>query len=255
MARYSANGKNIAFVSYSNSARDVLGKSARVCVLDLLTGRKRMLINESLLKVLVKKNNGQPVQMTYAPNFSSDGSKAVFAIAVNGTSAIYVLNIFQNELKQLTAHECIDTSPCFSNDDSEIVFTSDRDGKEAIFIMDADGSNQRKISKEGGKYSQPVWSPRGDLIAFSKASKGLFYIGVMKPDGSCERLIANGYLVEAPCWTSNGRYIVYSEETGPKRASQVTVVDITGTHKRKIETKGDASYPAWSPTQFILAPQ
>jgi TolB protein len=92
-----------------------------------------------------------------------------------------------------------------------------------------------------------MWSPRGDLIAFAKTSHGQFYIGLMKQDGSGERLITGGYLVEAPCWASNGRYIAYSCEGGPKQKAKIGVVDITGNHTRLIETRGDAMYPAWSP--------
>ncbi|MDR2074991.1 MAG: Tol-Pal system protein TolB [Holosporales bacterium] len=247
MARYSPDAQNIAYISYSDTDKGILGKSAHVYVMNLQTGSQRLLINKSMMRELIKKNHGNPVQMTYAPRFSSDGKKAVLAIIIDGKSAIYILDIDKNELKQLTKHECIDTSPCFSPDGSRIVFTSNRDGREAIFTMNSDGSDQKKISKEGGKYSQPMWSPRGDLIAFAKTFHGQFYIGVMKPDGSGERLITSGYLVEAPCWASNGRYIAYSCESGPKQKAKVGVVDITGNHTRLIETRGDAMYPAWSP--------
>jgi TolB protein len=247
MARYSPDAKNIAYISYSDTDKGILGKSAHVYVMNLHTGSQKLLINTSMMRELIKKNHGNPVQMTYAPRFSNDGKRAVLAIIIDGKSAIYTLDIAKNELRQLTKHECIDTSPCFSHDGSKIVFTSNRDGKEAIFTMNADGSDQKRISKEGGKYSQPMWSPRGDLIAFAKTSHGQFYIGLMKPDGSGERLIASSYLVEAPCWTSNGRYIAYSCESGPKQKAKIGVVDITGNHARLIETRRDAMYPAWSP--------
>lgn len=258
MARYSNDGNTIAFISYSDKGKDVLGKSAHIYTMDLRTGRQKLLLNQNMMKELIKKNHGNPIQMTYAPRFSKDGTKAVFAIIIDGKSAIYTLDIPKNELKQLTEHKNnhkgesnIDTSPCFSNDDSKIVFTSNRAGAEAIYVMNADGTNQHRISKEGGKYSQPVWSPRGDLIAFSKQAERKFFIGLMKPDGSGERLIASGYLVEAPCWASNGRYIAFSIEPDKKSTSKIGVVDITGNHIRLIESQGDAAYPAWSPTLLV----
>lgn len=247
MARYSNDGRNIAFISYRDKGKDVLGKSAHVYVMNLENRSQKLLVSKSLMQTLIKKNHGNPVQMTYAPRFSNDGKNAVLAIIIDGCSAIYNLDIAKNELKQLTSHTCIDTSPCFSNDDSKIVFTSNRAGREAIYVMNSDGSDQHRISKDVGKYSQPVWSPRGDLIAFAKTADRQFYIGLMKPDGSGERLIASGYLVEAPCWASNGRYIAYSSEGGPGQKSGINVVDITGQHIRAIETRKDAMYPAWSP--------
>ncbi len=248
MARYSRDGQNIAFIAYDTKAKDALGKSAHAYIMNLQTGSKKALINRSLMQELIKRNKGNPVQMTYAPRFSNDGTKAVLAIIIDGKSAIYVLDIARNELKQLTQHTGIDTSPCFSNDDSQIVFTSNRNGQEAIFVMNADGSNQRRISKEGGKYSQPVWSPRGDLIAFTKTAYKQFYIGLMKTDGNGERLIVNEYLAEAPCWASNGSYITYSFESGPGKLPKIGVVKIDGNYTRMLETKKDATYPAWSPS-------
>lgn len=253
MARYSNDGKNIAFISYKDKGKGALGKSAHVYIMNLSNKSTRLLLNESIMKELIKKNRGNPVQMTYAPRFSNDGSKAVLAIIIDGKSAIYTLDIKSNTLKQLTEHTNIDTSPCFSNDDSKIVFTSNRSGKEAIYVMNTDGSNQTRISKGEGKYSQPVWSPRGDLIAFAKQTGGHFYIGLMKPNGSDERLIIDGYLVEAPCWASNGRYISYSSQSGPGQKTTTNITDITGHHTRMIETKGDAAYPAWSPRRKLIS--
>ncbi|MDR0942372.1 MAG: Tol-Pal system protein TolB [Holosporales bacterium] len=245
--RYAADGKTIAYISYSDKAKDVLGKSAHVYIMNPETGSSKLMIGKDLMKLLIRKNHGAPVQMTYAPRFSPDGENAVLAIIIDGKSAIYTINFATNKLTQLTEHSCIDTSPGFSNDGNKIVFTSNRQGREAIYTMDSDGANVTRISRGEGKYSQPTYSPRGDLIAFSKQIGGQFFIGVMKEDGSGERLITSGYLVESPCWASNGRYIIYSTETGPGAKAKIAVVDITGRHTRMINTDGDASYPAWSP--------
>ncbi|MDR0695706.1 MAG: Tol-Pal system protein TolB [Holosporales bacterium] len=246
--RYSADGKHIAYISYRDKARDALGKSAHVYMMNASNGSVKPMISNDIMKILVKQNNERPVQMTYAPRFSPDGNEAVLAIVIGGRSAIYKLDFVSNRLTQLTEHQCIDTSPCFSPDGQQIVFTSNRHGREAIYTMNSDGSNQQRISTGEGKYSQPVWSPRGDLLAFSKQVGGQFFIGVMKPDGTGERLITSGYLVEAPCWASNGRYLTYSAEARPGAPSCISVVDITGYHVRIVNTVGDGSYPAWSPT-------
>jgi TolB protein len=245
--RHSRNSEMLAYISYSDEKRGILGKSAHVYMMNSNSGRRKLMIDKKLMEMLIKKNHGNPVRMTYAPRFSPNGENAVLAIIIDGKSAIYKINFATNQLTQLTEHKCIDTSPCFSNDGERIVFTSNRHGKEAIYIMGADGSNQQKISGPEGKYSQPVWSPRSDLIAFSKQVGGQFFIGVMKTDGSGERLIVTQYLAEAPSWASNGRYLAYSGKIGPKNKVTMFVVDITGHHIRIIPTEKDASYPDWSP--------
>jgi TolB protein len=245
--RYSNDGQTITYILYHDTAEGPYGKSAQIYVMDMHSKLTRTLLSQSQTNLLIKQNSGNPIQMAHAPRFSNDGKNAVFAVIIEGKSAIFKLNRQSNELSQLTPLQLINTSPCFSNDDQQIVFTSNRDGKEAIYIMEIDGSNVRKISREEGKYSQPVWSPRGDLIAFAKQIRGEFLIGVMKPDGSCERIIYRGYMVEAPCWSSNGRYIIFTEEPGPGRPSRIVIVDLTGLHVRAIRTPGDASGPTWSP--------
>lgn len=246
--RFSSDGKNIAYIAYSNKSKDALGKSAHVYILNNKSNSRKRLLNDNIMKELITKNHGNPISMTYAPRFSPDGQSVVFAIIINGKSAIYKYNMTDDKLIQLTKHENIDTSPCYSPDGKYIVFTSNRVGTEALYIMNSDGSNQHKISQEGGKYSQPVWSPRGDLITFTKQIQNMFYIGVVKPDGSGERLIARGYLVESPIWSSNGRYIVYTYQPSISEKSQIALTDVTGRYNRVIKTKGDASNPAWSPT-------
>ena len=246
--RYSADAKQIAYISYSDKTKDILGKSAHVYLMKADGRRKDLMLSRDIMKMLIKKNHGNPVQMTYAPRFSPDGEDAVLAIIIDGKSAIYKYNFAGNRLTQLTEHSCIDTSPCFSADGKKIVFTSNRQGREAIYTMNVDGSDQHRISTAEGKYSQPIWSPRGDLIAFSKQVGHQFYIGVIKPDGSGERLITSGYLVEAPCWSSNGRYLTYSMQQAPGAKTKVAVTDITGYHTRIVKTVSDAAYPAWSPT-------
>ena len=246
--RFSPDGKSIAYIAYTRDAKDALGKSVHVYVNRIGSGSRTRLLNDSIMKELIRKNNGNPISMTYAPRFSPDCQSVVFAIIVNGTSAIYKYNMTDNKLIQLTKHDNIDTSPCYSHDGKKIVFTSNRSGTEELYVMNSDGSDQHKISQEGGKYSQPVWSPRGDLIVFTKQIKNMFYIGVVKPDGSGERLIASGYLVESPICSSNGRYIVYTYQPSPSERSQIALTDLTGRYNRVIKTSGDASSPAWSPT-------
>ena len=255
--RFSPDGKTIAYIAYTNDMKGVsnkdkskqaLIKSAHVYVSRIGSNTRSRLLNNNIMQELIRKNHGNPISMTYAPRFSPDGQSVVFAIIINGTSAIYKYNMADDRLIQLTKHENIDTSPCYSPDGKRIVFTSNREGTEALYVMSVDGSDQHKISQEGGKYSQPVWSPRGDLIAFTKQIKNIFYIGVVKPDGSGERLIASHYLVEAPVWSSNGRYIVCTYQASSGENSKILFTDVTGKYSRIIETSGDASSPAWSPT-------
>ena len=231
--RISPNMNHIAFVDYGPSK-----KSPRVYLLD--TGSK------------VQRKIGNFEHMTYAPRFSSDGSKIIMSLThPNGSSSINVMGINSGTIRNLSGNNgAIDTSADFSPDDRQIVFNSDRGGSQQLYVMNADGSNARRISFGKGRYASPVWSPRGDLIAFTKMEGGQFYIGVMKTDGSGERLIASGYLVEEPTWAPNGRVLTFTRQyAGGSSPAQLYMIDFTGYNERLVPTPNgeDAVSPSWSP--------
>ncbi|MDP4724815.1 MAG: Tol-Pal system beta propeller repeat protein TolB [Alphaproteobacteria bacterium] len=227
--RYSPSGQDIAYLRIKNSAAEVF------------------LIN---LKNNYQQKLGKFEGMSFAPRFSPDASSIVMSLTKSGSSAIYTMNLKSKKMTRLTDHVSIDTSPCYSPDGTQLVFTSDRSGREKIYIMNTMGTDVRRVSFGEGKYSQPVWSPRGDLIAFTKqefGEGGGFFIGVMAPDGTGERMIANGWLVEAPCWSANGRYLLFTKQNSARDKSSLYMVDMTGYNLRPISTPKEAEDGAWSP--------
>ncbi len=223
--RFSPNMQKIAYLEF-------VGNNPRVYMLDLDTNRRQVL--------------GNFPGMTFAPVFSPDSSKVLLSYANHGSTNIYEMDIRTRKTHQLTYGSAISTSPSYSPDGSKIVFNSDRGGNQQLYVMNADGSDVQRISFGKGRYATPVWSPRGDYIAFTKMANGAFYIGVMYPDGTGERILADGYLVEGPTWSPNGRVLMYFRQD---RGSPVRLysIDLTGYNERRIVTPAEASDPAWSP--------
>ncbi|MBP9752890.1 MAG: Tol-Pal system protein TolB [Proteobacteria bacterium] len=224
--RYSPDGKSIAYL--------ILDKNkGEVYIADLMTKSSK----------LMGKYDG----LNFAPRYSPDGRSIVFSIAKNGSTAIYKQDLYTRQLTQITNHTNIDTSPCYSPDGKKIVFVSDRAGKPTLYTMNADGSDQVRISFGKGSYMAPCWSPRGDMIAYMLQKGGQFYIGIMHPDGSGERLIATGYLVEEPIWTSNGRFLIFTVQQSVRDKQYIVRMDLTGKHQYQVKTPGEACGPALSP--------
>ncbi len=229
--RFSPALQEITYLSY-------FGNLPRVYIFDIDTGRHEVL--------------GDFPGMTFAPRFSPDGKKVIMSMAKDGNSEIYTMDLATRKERKLTNHSAIDTSPSYDPIDGRIVFNSDRGGSQQLYVMDADGGNVRRISYGKGRYATPVWSPRGDLIAFTKMLKGRFFIGVMRTDGSGERLLAEDFLVEAPTWAPNGRFLMFfrqqpTDSEGKGGSSRLYTIDLTGHNEREIVTPLDASDPAWSP--------
>lgn len=228
--RFSPDNEKLLYLAYVN-------ERPRVHLRNLQTGRDTIL--------------GHFKGMTFAPRFSPNGQEVVMSAAKKGSSDVYIMDLTAKHPKQLTSGAYINTSPYFSPDGDKIAFISDRSGTSQLYIMNRDGSDQQRISFGDGRYYTPIWSPRGDFIAFTKTYKGVFYIGVMRPDGSGERLLTQGYLVESPTWSPNGRVIMYARgqpysNSGQHGKSTLCTIDITGNFEKTLFLPTDASDPSWS---------
>lgn len=231
--RFSPQSDKIMYLSYAN-------RKPRVYMRNLRTGKEALV--------------GNFPGMSFAPQFSKNSNKAIMSIASDGSTHIYEIDFQSMRSKKLTDGFGINTSPSYSPDGSKIVFNSDRSGSRQLYIMNSDGSNVERISFGNGSYATPKWSPRGDYIAFTKITKSEgFTIGVMNANNTCdsrERIIASGYLVEGPCWASNGRTIIFTKAQPPQGkkagASNLYMIDLTGYNERIINTPYFASDPEWS---------
>lgn len=223
--RFSPSIHEIAYLDFVHT-------QVKVYLMNLMSGQRQLL--------------GNFKGMSFAPRFSPDGNSVIMSLAKGGRTSLYNMSLTTRAMTRLTEGSQIDTSPCYSPDGSQIVFNSDRGGSPQLYIMPVNGGEAERISFGKGRYLTPVWSPRGDWIAFTKISKGTFYIGVMKPDGSGERLLAQGYIVEDPCWSPNGRVIMFTR-TERSGKSRIYRIDLTGYNERMIATSTDAANPCWSP--------
>lgn len=90
-------------------------------------------------------------------------------------SEIYVVNVADGTVQQLTDDEYGDYAPVWSPDGTRIAFQSFRDRDYQIVVMDADGGNQVQLTDLPGLNKSPAWSPDGTQIVFS-GSSGLYLI-------------------------------------------------------------------------------
>jgi TolB protein len=227
--RFNPEGTSIAYMAYR-------GRTPQIYERNLLTN--------------VERPFGDFPGMTFAPQWSPDGSRLAMSLARNGNTDLYLLDLgngrADGQRLRLTDNQAIDTSPSFSPDGTQMVFNSDRAGSPQLYVMSADGGEPQRISFGGGNYGSPAWSPRGDLIAFTKIKGGLFHIGIMRTDGSDERLLTRSALDEGPTWSPNGRVILFSRKNYDTGQTRLFTIDVTGYNERQLPTPLDASDPDWS---------
>lgn len=224
-----ANPKVIAYLAFVN-------RQPRVYVANLDTGQQRMV------------GGGFP-GMTFSPRFSQDGQTLLMSYAHQGKTILVEYDLKTDKFQRRTLPVSIDVSPSYSPDGRQIVFASDRGGRPQLYVMNIDGSGQTRISFGEGSCTAPSWSPRGDWIAYVRKNKGVFSLRVMRPDGSKDREVANGFFIDMPSWSPNGRVLLFMRQTPNAQGgiAKIHTVDITGRFERTIVTPNNGSDPSWSP--------
>lgn len=192
------------------------------------------------------------------PSLSPDETSVVFG----GKDAdIYLTDIENKILINLTYHPSFDRHPIWSPDGTKIAFESNRSGSFDLFIMDADGSNVLNILNTSDDESLGGWSPDGNRIIFTSLVILPGQEGVpLSPSYSIRLvdLISGGVTTvfdesqggiskpDAPTFSPDGSKIAFQGIVNGQIA--IYVIDIDGTDLRRIT--GDnyqSGYPVWSP--------
>ena len=158
----------------------------------------------------------------FSPQWFPDGKTIVFAANDNGNCGIYTMRADGSGQKRISpAGRCFG-SPQVSPAGNKIAMVSaDWEGSQ-IFVTGVDGANLKQLTttvnpkyhdtgfpKEGNH--SPVWSPDGSKIAYVSWANGTPDIFVMNPDGNNKKELTNSEKRdENPCWTKDGKYIVFS---------------------------------------------
>lgn len=123
-----------------------------------------------------------------SPNFSADGRKIVFAgLNFSGNKDLYMLELKNEQLIQLTNDFYEDSAPSFSPDGTKIAFSSDRTvyGSQwsyNIFIYDLKTNLTRYVTIGNHQDYTPVWSPNGKYIAFTSDRDSLKSLNIWVAD-------------------------------------------------------------------------
>lgn len=228
----SPDGKMVAYATM------VTGENAgwQIRVIDAETGRQRTFIN--------------PVtSVLSAPDFSPDGKKLWFSMAVNDWQQVMVANIDGSGRERVSNVRAIETSPRVNpKTGSEVLFISGRTGVPQLYKMAANGSGIEIITTNEGDVANPAWSPNGKQVAFAWTRgyvPGNFNIFVM--DVTTKQFVQltkeNGSN-ENPWWAPDGVHLVYANKRGS--STQIYTMLATGDRRKQLTSTGNNTQPVWA---------
>ncbi|HEY5823818.1 MAG TPA: hypothetical protein VIT44_05620, partial [Cyclobacteriaceae bacterium] len=205
----------------------------------------------------------------YNASFSLDGKWIVFTSERNGSADIYRVHPDGSGLEQLTDDPLFDDQAAFSPDGKKIAFISSRNGQADIYVLEIATKKLTNITNHPAGDFRPSWSPDGEWIAFStdrdsKRPMPVFTlwhsteIYTIRVDGSeIKRRTQLDTYAGSPCWSPDGKQIVFYEaplqqvrnmNTVMKvdATTQLSVINVSDNTKQTITTDaGEKIYPRW----------
>lgn len=176
-----------------------------------------------------------------------------FASGATADYDIFLFDVANKELKQLTSDHFWNDYPRLSPDKSHIAFVSNRSGKQEIWVMTIDGEDARSVTSGAAWAHAPAWSPDGAELAFSgveNEKSGIFAVELAT--GKIRRLTSNDGLDSYPDWSPKGDQIAYASSRGVNQ--DVYLLDVNTLKAQRVTSHPAPDFaPAFSPDAKKIA--
>jgi formylglycine-generating enzyme required for sulfatase activity/Tol biopolymer transport system component len=164
-----------------------------------------------------------------ALDVSPDGKTIAFDLLGD----IYTIAASGGEATLIHGGPAMQRSPSFSADGSKLLYLSDASGSDNVWMSNADGSQPRQLTHETVQtLTGPTWGPRGESIAaaLTYATADRLHASEIRSfdlrGGAGRVLVAapkNHENVHEARFSSDGRYLYYTEKISPPSASVVYI--------------------------------
>lgn len=188
------------------------------------------------------------------PALSPDGNWLVFTSNRSGEWDIYLWDLLNNSIQQITNSPDVETSPDWSPDNQWITYSSNNYLHSNIIIRSITDLATAPIQlTEGvGNNIDPAWSPLGRQIAFSTDRSGRFEIWLAQLDTADNRfsIVAGGQDADFvhPSWSPEGTKLAWEKTTD---ISTIQVWNLTD-DPNLVTSIATGKLPFWSPDGSIL---
>jgi TolB protein len=185
--------------------------------------------------------------------WSPDARSIAYSSYRRGQPNIFISNIYQGTLEELTKNAGNNVTPSWSPDGTRVCFASTRDGNMELYVVNRDGSNLRRLTNNPGYDLTPTWSPSGTQIAFTSDRTGTPQIYIVGADGlGLQKLTSESYADRATWSPAPFNEIAYAARTGP--GMDIKVMSLATRDVRQLTFgEGTNESPSWAPNGRHLA--
>ena len=192
------------------------------------------------------------------PAVSPDGTRVAFTSRQSGFWDLYILDLRNGEMAQLTSTPDYDGAPTWSPDGAWLAYESYANGNMDIYLCSVTDLTQApiRLTDDLAPDFSPDWSPAGRELVFVSSRSGEDDVWLLKLDSTTLERFTNLSHDSAahqthPAWSADGRSLVWSSAVDGLNTLQVWDSQNPNTF---IQLAGYGVEGVWNPTgQAILA--
>jgi serine/threonine protein kinase len=200
-----------------------------------------------------------PVPGFAYPRVSPDGTRIVVDIGNGGNRDIWIYDIKQKRMSQLTFGPTEDLLPLWSRDGARVFFASDRTGNFDIYSKAADGAADDRLEFAEQRIQFPnSFTPDGTGLFVLEDFKDLSLLRFPAPQ-RLEPVLHGPASKRLPEVSPDGKWLAYeSTENGEQPEIFVRPFPDVASRREQISTDG-GRYPLWNPAGnnelYFVTPQ
>ena len=188
------------------------------------------------------------------PAIAPQGDRLAFTSDRNGSWDLYVLDLEQGTVRQLTDTAGYEGHPTWSPDGVWVAYESYEDGDFDIWILPVSLDQAPiRLTNHPAKDSDPDWDPEGRRIAFVSDREGsadIFIAALDQPDDRFFNLTRSPSAMDRdPAFSPDGTRIIYSSDSFG--IPQVLVQSIDG-EPGPAAARGNGHNAVWSPDGEVI---
>ena len=149
-----------------------------------------------------------------SPDWSSDGRRLAYVSFEEGSSKIYIQELYTGKRKGIKLEEGINSSPSWSPDDEFLSAVLSKSGNPDIYLYDLRKNSWKQLTDHYGIDTEPDWSPNGKKIIFTSNRSGTPQIYEMTlSNKKIRRKTFEGSYNARARYTPDGRNFIFVHRT------------------------------------------